>query len=175
MASNFIEFNVGLPVVDRNKPPQQQIDGLRDYIKGVVDQLRYEFRHINIKALEAGKIQGILGVNQGGTGAATADVARANLGIPEYTVDSAAEDNISVSAGSYTSNVDIDATKSGYKVIGVVGFHITNASNNGSGYTNCSYFYCFKKDDNTVRVRIRNHGTGAAKVKATVYVLYQSS
>ena len=113
MASNFIEFNVGLPVVDKNKPPEQQIEGLRSYIKGLVDQLRYEFRHINIQALEAGKIQGILGLNQGGTGAVTEDAARANLGIPEYVVDSVAQDNISISAGSYTSNVDIDATKSG--------------------------------------------------------------
>lgn len=45
MPGNFIQFDQ-MPTAGRNKSTEQQIAELRNYIKGVMDQLRYELRRI---------------------------------------------------------------------------------------------------------------------------------
>lgn len=45
MPGNFIQFDQ-MPTAGRNKSTEQQVAELRNYIKGVMDQLRYELRRI---------------------------------------------------------------------------------------------------------------------------------
>lgn len=45
MPGNFIQFDQ-MPTAGRNKSTEQQIAELRNYIKGVMDQLRYELRKL---------------------------------------------------------------------------------------------------------------------------------
>ena len=45
MPGNFIQFDQ-MPTAGRNKSTEKQIEELRNYIKGVMDQLRYELRRI---------------------------------------------------------------------------------------------------------------------------------
>lgn len=82
MPSNFLEFNQGLPQLDKWKSPEEQIRQIVNYIRSLTEQLRYEFRHINVPDHDAGKItSGIISIERGGTGAANAKDARAKLGI----------------------------------------------------------------------------------------------
>ena len=45
MPGNFIQFDQ-MPMAGRNKSTEKQVEELRNYIKGVMDQLRYELRRI---------------------------------------------------------------------------------------------------------------------------------
>ena len=82
MPSNFLEFNQGLPQLDKWKNPEDKIQEIMNYIKQLTEQLRYEFRHITVQSLDADKVtSGIFPLERGGTGAATASGARENIGL----------------------------------------------------------------------------------------------
>ena len=79
-------------------------------------------------------------------------------------------DNISVNGNAYTDG-SISATESGKTCIGVVGYSITNATSSGSNGGNCAMAHAYL-DGDTLRVRVRNTASAAAKVKVTLKVLY---
>lgn len=47
MPGNFIQLDQGVPALDKNKKPEEQIEALRSYLKGFMEQLRYELRRMN--------------------------------------------------------------------------------------------------------------------------------
>lgn len=112
-------------------------------------------------------------VAQGGTNATTAANARSNLGVKRYAVEEYVKDNVSINGPGNTGNLDITVSKSGYNAIGVVGFYITNATSSGQNSTWCTMLYCMRTSNSNVRVRVCNVGTSTAKVKITVYVLFE--
>ena len=106
------------------------------------------------------------------TTAASAPVASSYL-----VVEAKSKDNIAQAAGG-GQTVSITITKSGYTAIGIVGWNISDASSGGgrSGYIRTYGVYI--NDQTTANVAIRNRlasGTGDAKVKITVYILYKKN
>lgn len=85
-------------------------------------------------------------------------------------VEAKSNDNISISAG-VTSDIQISCSKTGYTPIGVVGYRIANASNNGANCTYCFPFYVRLVSD-TAHIYCRNTYTDTAKVEGIVDVLY---
>ena len=96
-----------------------------------------------------------------------------NIG-PTLVVDNAIEDNISIDA-SGAANKTFSCAKTGYTAIGVVGFSVANASSSGSNASYAVVRGCFLASATTVTIYIRNDFNAAAKVKATVYVLYRKN
>lgn len=86
----------------------------------------------------------------------------------DMVVDTITKANTTVSASGY-AEVTIDATKSGYTPIGVVGINKTGGS---SVYCVPSTFYI---DNGTFHMYLRNTSTSSATVTVVVSVLYQKA
>lgn len=80
-------------------------------------------------------------------------------------------DNITISASTY-GNGNLSVAKSGYTPIGVVGFHLQNASTGGSNNTTCAEHSCYLSGSTCYWI-VRNTSTSAtAKIKVTATILY---
>lgn len=91
------------------------------------------------------------------------------------SVQTKSADNITVNAGG-TAVATITVTRSGYTPIGVVGVIIDSASSSGTRQIFCHTYSTYLANSTTAQVHLRNRlaaGTGNAKVKVTVYVLYK--
>lgn len=89
-------------------------------------------------------------------------------------VDTIVIDNISISKSEYFVYNNVNASKSGYGYpMGIIGFHIDNATTSGSG---CSYASLIRAipAGSTVGYTLANTGYGQVdiKVKLTLHVLY---
>ena len=106
----------------------------------------------------------------GRTNASNAPVLSTYLSVQTKSVD-----NVTVNAGG-TAQADITVTRSGYTPIGILGVNIASASSGGTRPSYCHTYSTFLYNSTTARVSLRNRlaaGTGNAKVKVTVYVLYR--
>lgn len=88
-------------------------------------------------------------------------------------VDEVSVDNLTVS--SYLQNQTLDATKSGYVPIGIVGWRVQNATSSGTGASYISIFRLELTDTTTITYAMRNNNSSSAKVKFTAYVLYRKN
>ena len=88
-------------------------------------------------------------------------------------VDEVSVDNLTVS--SYVQNQTLDASKSGYVPIGIVGWRVQNASSSGANASYISIFRLELTDATTITYAMRNHNSSDAKVKLTAYVLYRKN
>lgn len=107
------------------------------------------------------------------TGRTTA--AAAPLLSTHLSVQTKSADNITVNAGG-TAQATITVTRSGYTPIGIVGVIIGAASSGGTRADFCHTYSTYLANTTTAHVHLRNRlaaGTGNAKVKVTVYVLYR--
>lgn len=123
--------------------------------------------------VSATALKGVVPVASGGTGATTAAAARSNLGAHKMTVDTVVLDDQSVPVNDYAS-FTISAAKTGYTPIGIVGYRIENATNNGAASSFCFTQRIYMNNNNNIIWWVRNTYTGAAKIKMTAYVLYGS-
>ena len=99
-------------------------------------------------------------------------IATNTAALARISVQAVEVDDQTVGASTYTSTpITLDASRTGYTPIGIVGYNISNATNGGA---RCSFISVYQMDltGTTVTVNLRNHNSGAAKIKVTVYVLY---
>ena len=98
-------------------------------------------------------------------------MASGNISAPiPFIIDYVEVDNVTVTAQG-ESNSTVNAAKTGYTPVGIVGTFLGNASNGGTQNSRCSFnrFYIY---ENNVSYRVINYFTTAAKVKIGFYVLY---
>lgn len=88
-------------------------------------------------------------------------------------VDEVSIDNLTVS--SYVQNQTLDASKSGYVPIGIVGWRVQNATSSGANASYISIFRLELTDATTITYAMRNHDSSSAKIKFTAYVLYRKN
>lgn len=81
-------------------------------------------------------------------------------------------DDITVNANNYTDQTP-SVSKTGYKVIGVIGCRVQNSTNGGTNGQYCLVAGTWVASDTTIGVRVKNVTGSAAKVKCTATVLYQ--
>lgn len=84
-------------------------------------------------------------------------------------------DNITISAGGTSDNVDKNVSKTGYTFIGIVGYSIEAASSGGANQGNCTLYRIMKVNDSTARVAAKNWGNSQAKIRIRMIVLYQKN
>lgn len=137
MPSNFLEFNQGLPQIDKWKDQNDKIKEIMNYIKQLTEQLRYEFRHIRMPENEQEKIlqkvfplstdkitEGILPTERGGTGAGNVEGARKNLGLGGLgTVTELQPGQVSLASGVWTEIGSVQPTKGTWLITAQVTFH----------------------------------------------------
>lgn len=75
---------------------------------------------------------------------------------------------------AHYESITIDATQTGYTLIGVMSYNIFNSSSGGSGSTHCTVFGMTFSDD-TVTVKVRNRANSNAKVDVSVRCLYRAT
>lgn len=92
-------------------------------------------------------------------------------GDPMLTTDWVDQDNISIAASGATTGVSIDASKSGYMPIGVIGYRLVNASTSGTG-SSYGCVYRLQIDSTNVVGSIRNISSNAIKLRIYAQVLY---
>ena len=84
-------------------------------------------------------------------------------------------DNVSINAGSTKySDWGFDISKSGYIPIAVAGFAISNGSSSGTGANACN-LYRLQISSGALEVSMRNNGSGAAKIRLYVTILYRAT
>ena len=94
-------------------------------------------------------------------------------GFDRYVTDTAVVfDDITVNANNYSDQTP-SVSKTGYKVIGVIGCRVQNASHGGTNGQYCVVAGTWVNSDTTIGVRVKNTTSSAAKVKCTATVLYQ--
>lgn len=83
------------------------------------------------------------------------------------------KDNVTVAAKDYEAiEIEMDAM-TGYSFIGTMGYDIGTASSDGTNNWNCHACSAFANEgDASASIIVRNRSTTAAKIKATIYVLY---
>ena len=79
-------------------------------------------------------------------------------------------DNQTVNSSSY-ANGSLSVAKTGYTPIGVVGYHLQNASSSGANNTLCAMHSCYLSGSSCYWV-VRNTGGSNAKIKVTATILY---
>lgn len=105
----------------------------------------------------------------GRTTAANAAVASTYLSVQTKSID-----NQTIAAGSATT-LTIDVSRSGYTPLGVVGVQIANASSSGTRYQYCHEYGWYFSSTNTI-IALRNYyPNAAAKIKASVHILYRKN
>lgn len=97
---------------------------------------------------------------------------------PQMIVESVVRDNLTATGDTFTDFVfnssTVPVTKSGYIPIGIVGCQVANATTDGTRATFC-FIYGFRYDAVNTRadVWLRNTHASNAKIKITIWVLYQ--
>ena len=79
---------------------------------------------------------------------------------------------LTISAGGYVDNY-YNAAWSGYTVIGVVGYNISNQDTGGANASHCVLVGCYETGD-TVYIKVKNNASSQAKVQVRVFILYKS-
>ena len=111
MPSNWLNIDISFPNFTGQESSEQQVRQMLDYLRKLVEQLRYNFRHLDIPGLDAEKIvSGILKARHGGTGAAT---AMANRILAGPASGEAAEPSFRELDPSDIPNLDADKVTSG--------------------------------------------------------------
>ena len=108
------------------------------------------------------------------TGLGLGNAATLNLA-DMYVVSNIVADNISVSSNSFTGNLTVSCTKSGYTAMGILNPYILNATTSGVNgiYTEVVYAYI---DGSLIRYMLRTHiNEPASKVKVTFPVLWRKN
>ena len=119
-------------------------------------------------------LNGAVPVAHGGTGGTSAATARSNLGVHQFSVQSVSVDDMEINASTFTS-FNITTARTGYTPVGIVGFSIENATNGGSGNTQCMSNRIYLNSSGNVVWWIRNISASAVKIKATAYILYSKN
>ena len=91
--------------------------------------------------------------------------------IDRFVTDSVVKDNVSIATGATSGTVNVDASKTGYTPIGVVGLRITNGSTNGAHGDACVPFAWYISGSN-VAFAVKNTHASTAVIKVTATVLY---
>ena len=112
-------------------------------------------------------------VTEAGTplNAANLNAELADAVISRFTTATVSKDNISITTGATSGTVNVDASKTGYTPIGVVGLRITNGSTNGAHGDACVPFAWYISGSN-VAFAVKNTHASTAVIKVTATVLY---
>lgn len=78
------------------------------------------------------------------------------------------------SSNNHYATISINASQTGYTLLGVMNCNLTNSSSGGANNSQCT-IYGISFSGNTVNVKIRNHAASNAKIDVDVRCLYIAS